>query len=126
MQAPTVVTDFASNISATGAQLNGTKTGGGNATGHGFAYGTDATLASVIATTTLGSLSSNSSFSSIIASLSADITYFFRAYATNTAGEAYGVIRPFTTGNNTVTRKMRLFEGFTIKFLNGRVILHQR
>lgn len=124
---PTVTTRFASNIGATTANLNGTKTGGDNAVEHGFAYGTDSTLVTVIATTTLGVLNSNISFSSSVSSLSADTTYYFRAYATSTAtNEGFGIIRSFVTGNTTVTRKMRLFAGFTIKLISGRVILHQR
>ena len=123
--APTVVTDFASNVGATGATLNGGKTGGSAADQHGFAYSTDSTLSTSVTTTTLGALSSNTSFRSVIGFLTADQTYFFRAYATNTAGVGYGVTRSFITGNTTVTRKMRLFEGFTLKLLNGKVLVHQ-
>ncbi len=122
---PTATTNFA-NAGFNSATLYGTKTGGDNATEHGFAYGTDATLATVIATTTLGALTSNSSFYSGVGGLSASITYYFRAYATNADGTGYGVIKSFVTGNNTATRRMRLFEGFTIKFFNGTIILHQQ
>lgn len=119
---PTVTTNFATP-GFNSANLNGTKTGGSNATEHGFAYGTDSTLASA-ATTTLGALTTNSSFSSGIASLSANTTYFFRAYAFVGALEGYGTIRSFVTGNSTAARTMRLFEGSTIKFINGKVVLH--
>lgn len=122
---PTVTTSSA-NPGATTASLYGIKTGGDNATEHGFAYGTDSTLATVIATTTLGALASNSSFSSGVGGLSVTTTHYFRAYATSAGGTGYGVIRSFVTGNSTATRKMRLFEGFTIKLLNGRIILHQQ
>lgn len=119
---PTVTTNFATP-GFNSANLNGTKTGGDNATEHGFAYGTDSTLA-VAATTTLGALASNSSFSSGIASLAADTTYFFRAYAFAGALEGYGAIKQFVTGNSTAARTLRLFEGSTIKFLNGKVVLY--
>ena len=121
---PTATTNFA-NAGFNSATLHGTKSGGGNATEHGFAYGTDSTLATVIATTTLGALASNSSFFSYVSGLSASITYYFRAYATNNGGTGYGVIKSFVTGDSTTRRKMRLFEGFKIKFLNGTIILHQ-
>ena len=121
---PTATTNFA-NAGFNSATLHGTKSGGGNATEHGFAYGTDSTLATVIATTTLGALTSNSSFFSYVSGLSASITYYFRAYATNNGGPGYGVIKSFVTGDSTTRRKMRLFEGFKIKFLNGTIILHQ-
>lgn len=123
--APTVTTNFA-NAGFNSATLYGTKTGGDNATQHGFAYGTDSTLATVIATTTLGALTSDSSFSSGVGGLSVSITYYFRAYVTNAGGTGYGIIRSFVTGNSTATRNMRLFEGFTIKFFNGTIILHQQ
>lgn len=123
---PTTTTNFA-NVGFNSATLHGTKTSGSNATEHGFAYGTNSELLDGdTATTTLGSLSSNSSFSSSVGSLLANTVYFFRAYTTNGAGTGYGIIRSFTTSNSTSTRKMRLFGGFTIKFINGKIILHQQ
>ena len=41
-------------------------------------------------------------------------------------GTAYGVIKRFVTGNSTPSRKMRLFEGFRIKLISGKLILHQK
>lgn len=121
-QPPTATTNFA-NPGATTASLYGTKTGGEDGTQHGFAYGTDATLATA-ATTSLGALTSNSSFSSGISGLIADTIYFFRAYVTGASGTGYGTVKSFTTGNTTVSRTLRLFEGFTVKLFNGRVILY--
>lgn len=123
---PTVTTNFA-NAGFNSATLYGTKTGGDNATGHGFAYGTGATLSGGdTATTTIGALTSNSSFYSGVGGLSASITYYFRAYATNANGTGYGVIRSFVTGNSTATRTMRLFEGFRIQISGGKIILFQQ
>lgn len=120
---PTVTTNFATP-GFNQAMLHGTKTGGDNATEHGFAYSTDSALSTGVSTTTLGALNSNSSFSSFVISLSPNTTYFFRAYATNTGGTGYGTIKSFVTGNSTATRNMRLFGN--LRLLNGRAILHQQ
>ena len=91
----------------------------------GVATSTSATMLSNVATTTLGA-GAVGEFTSAVSNLLADTTYYIRAYATNSAGTGYGVIRSFFTGNSTVTRKMRLFEGYRLKFLNGKMLLHQR
>ena len=123
---PTVSTNFVNNVGTTYATLNGVKTGGEDATEHGFAYSTDSGLLTGVSTTTLGSLTSNTSFISSLSSLVANTSYFYRAYATGASGTGYGVIRSFYTGNSTATRKLRLFEGFKIKLLNGKIILNQK
>ena len=119
---PTVTTNFATP-GFNSAMLHGTKTGGDNATQHGFAYSTDSSLSSSVTTTTLGVLNSNSSFSNFITGLSSDETYFFRAYATNNGGTGYGTIKGFLTGNSSAQRNTRLFG--RVNFLNGRLILNQ-
>ena len=115
--APTVTTNSASSFTPATANLFGTitATGGANATQSGFAYGTVSTLATVIATTTLGAQTGTASFTSAVSSLSAGTTYYFRAYATNSAGTGYGSILSFVTGNTTPSRHLRLFEGYKIK-----------
>lgn len=123
--APTVTTNSA-NAGFNSATLYGTKTGGDDAAEHGFAYSTDATLVSSVSTTTLGALTSNSTFSSGIGGLSSDATYYFRAYATTTTHAGYGAIKSFVTGNSTATRKMRLFEGFAVRLRDGKMLLHQQ
>lgn len=122
---PTVTTNFAGSINFNSANLVGsiTATGGADATQNGFAYGTDSTLATVIATTTLGGFTGTGAFNGGIGGLSNDITYYFRAYATNTGGTGYGSIISFVTGNSTPSRKIRLLEGFSIKFFNGKIVL---
>lgn len=124
--APTVSTNFAS-AGFNSATLNGTKTGGDNATQHGFAYGTNSGLSGGdTATSSLGTLSSNSSFFANIGGLSVSTPYYFRAYATNSGGTGYGAIRSFTTGVSTASRNSRLFEGFTIKLIGSKIILYQQ
>jgi hypothetical protein len=94
---PTVTTSSASSITTTTATLNGqiTATGNGDATQHGFAYGTDSGLSTVIATTTIGSKSGTGAFTSSVSSLSCGTTYYSRAYATNSAGTGYGSVSSF-------------------------------
>jgi hypothetical protein len=96
---PTLTTSAATSISASSVTLNGsiTSTGGADATQSGFAYGTDATLGNIIATTTLGGQSGTASFSQTISGLSANTTYYFRAYAGNSAGTSTGSILSATT-----------------------------
>jgi hypothetical protein len=126
--APTVTTNSAESFTPTTATLFGaiTATGGANATQNGFAYGTASNLATVISTTTLGGMSGTGSFSSAIGSLSANTTYYYRAYATNSAGTGLGSILSFITGNSTPTRRILLFEGFKIKFISGKIIINQQ
>lgn len=126
--APTVTTNSASSVVPTEAVLFGTITSNGNsdATQSGFAYGTASNLSTVIATTTLGAQSGNASFSSSVTGLSANTTYYYRAYVTNSVSTAYGSIQSFASGNSTPARRMRLFEGFKVKFVSGKMIINQQ
>ncbi|HSR89375.1 MAG TPA: LamG-like jellyroll fold domain-containing protein [Candidatus Udaeobacter sp.] len=96
---PTVTTSPASSVTASTLTLNGsiTATGGADATQSGFAYGTSPTLATTIATSTLGAQSGTASFSEGITGLSPSTTYYFRAYAINSTGIGYGSIQSTTT-----------------------------
>ncbi|MES3030873.1 MAG: LamG-like jellyroll fold domain-containing protein [Patescibacteria group bacterium] len=104
LSAPTVTTSLTvDSIGQTSATLNAniTATGGVDVTQHGFAYGTSATLSSVIATTTGGGFVATGAVTSSsarnISSLTCGTTYYFRAYATNSSGTGYGSIRDFST-----------------------------
>lgn len=118
--APTVTTNFATP-GFNSSNTHGTKTGGTNATEHGFAYSTDSTLATGVSTTTLGALNGNYSFSQYITGLSPNQTYYYRAYATNGSGTGFGLTKSFTTGNSLASRGVRLFG--TIKFKSGKMKL---
>ena len=127
---PTVTTNAASDIELTSATLNGeiTATGGENANERGFAWGTNSALSGgdTSTTTTFGDYGTGT-FSQGISGLFSGTQYYFRAYAANTTGTSTGSILNFTTSTDTTpSRKMRLFEGFTIKLISGRIILHQR
>jgi hypothetical protein len=99
LSAPSVTTGSASLLTQTTATLNGSIDNSGNldSTQHGFAYSTDSTLATVIATTTEGAFSGTGAISSNISSLVCNTTYYSRAYATNPQGTGYGTTQPFTT-----------------------------
>ena len=134
--APTISTDAASGANSFSAVLNGqiTATGGENSTVRGFAWGTSATLSNgdtSTTTDTTGAPFGVSSFTQRVSGLIAGRTYYFRAYATNSAGTGFDASSPIlsftaSAADTTVSRKMRLFEGYAIKFISGRIILHQK
>jgi hypothetical protein len=103
--APSVTTSAASSVTSSGAILNGsiTATNGSDATQHGFAYSTNSTLSTGVSTTTLGSKTGTGAFSEGISSLTSSVTYYVRAYATNSTGTGYGSIQSFTTTAPTIT-----------------------
>jgi hypothetical protein len=122
---PTVTTQAASSISAISATLNGniTDTGGSSPTVRGFAYGTSATLATVIATTTENGTFSTGAFTGSASSLTCNTTYYARPYATNTTGTGYGTIISFVTSAcaPTVTTQSASSVGQTSATLNGNI-----
>jgi len=88
---------------------NTTATSGGNITADG---GATVTARGVCWATTANPTTANSktvdgtgtgSFTSSISGLTANTTYYVRAYATNSAGTAYGTAITFTTTNTTTT-----------------------
>ena len=120
---PTVTTSTPSPISDTSATLNGniTATGGANPTVRGFAYGTNATLATTIATTTESGSFGTGAFTDFVFGLSCGTTYYSRAYATNTGGTGFGSIQSFNTSTcSSSPPKIRFLNGF-IRFLNGSI-----
>lgn len=98
---PTVTTGTASSVTGTGATLSGNVTSDGNTTvtARGFVYGTSANNLSQ----TVQSGSGTGSFTKALTGLSSNTTYYYKAYATNTAGTAYGDVMTFTTPASTGT-----------------------
>ena len=97
---PTITTQNANNIDETTATLNGniTALGSSNPTAHGFCYSTNENPAIHNATcVNRGSASTTGAFLSNISGLISGVTYYVRAYATNTAGTSYGQQVSFTT-----------------------------
>ncbi len=130
--APTVSNSTGdSNVTNTSATMNGdtTATGGADATTRGFAWGTNATLSNGdTSTTTESGTFSTGVFSQNVINLRSNTTYYYRAYATNSAGTGYAsAIESFVTTEVSATRRMmRLFEGFIFKLFNGKFIIHQQ
>jgi len=124
---PTVTTDNAGSFPVN-AILYGTITSTGGQTGagtdYGFAYGTSATLATVIATSSLGTYSATGAFTLNINSLSANTTYYYRAYVTNSDSTGFGSILNFNTGNTVPSRTLRLLEGSKIKLIGNKIKLY--
>ena len=130
VSAPTVNTNAATNVSVSGATLNGniTATGGENSSARGFAWGTNSSLSGGDTSTTTESGSFGTGvFTQSAINLTANVTYYFRAYATNSQETGYGSILNFTTGTDaSQSRTLRIFGGFMIKFLNGKLILYKK
>ena len=97
--APTVTTQAVSIIGSTNANGNGTITdlGSPNPTAFGVCWNTTGTPTVSDSKTDKGAASTTGAFTSPMASLSANTTYYVRAYATNTAGTSYGNQVSFTT-----------------------------
>lgn len=123
-QPPTLTTDAVSPIAQTTATLNGTITvEGANSTVRGFAYGTNSTLATVIATTTESGSFPTGAFTYAASGLTCNTTYYARAYATNPTDTGLGSIQSFTTSacNPTVTTQAASSITDTSATLNGNI-----
>ncbi len=100
LQVPAVTTQAVSSISTTTATGNGNVTALGvpNPTQHGHVWSTSTNPTIALGTkTTLGAKASTGAFTSSITGLTAGTVYYVRAYATNSAGTAYGNEISFTT-----------------------------
>ncbi|MFA5778407.1 MAG: hypothetical protein WC870_02905, partial [Candidatus Paceibacterota bacterium] len=109
---PTVTSSPVTNITRTGATLNGeiTATGGADATARGFQYGMTNSYGTTV-TESSGPYSTGVFTADLSNLLTCGQPYYFRAYATNIAGTSYGAETTFTTttcdtgggGGGTVT-----------------------
>jgi hypothetical protein len=100
--APTVTTQAVSAIGSTTATGNGniTDLGAPNPTAHGVCWNTGGTPTIADSHTDEGAANATGVFTTSMTGLLADTTYYVRAYATNTAGTAYGDQVSFTTSND--------------------------
>lgn len=95
---PSIETLDATEITATTATLNAiiTDDGGADVTARGFYYGLSPEN---LAYQAVSDVTTNS-FSAIVTPLDANTTYYYKAYATNSAGTAIGDVVSFTTEND--------------------------
>jgi len=100
---PTVTTTAVSSIAQTSATAGGNVTadGGAAVTARGICWSTTQNPTTSNNKTTDGS--ETGTFTSSLSSLTANTTYYVRAYATNSVGTAYGTEVQFTTAANTST-----------------------
>ncbi len=100
-EAPLLSTAAATTITSTTATLNGdiTSDGGAAITARGFVYAISNADLTIGATDVMDVIVSGTTgvFEKDIAGLTAGTTYYYRAYATNSFGTAYGREQSFTT-----------------------------
>jgi hypothetical protein len=124
-QAPTVTTQAVTGIGTTTAVGNGTITslGGPNPTAHGVVWNTTGTPTTADSSTNEGAAAATGAFTSNMTGLSAGVTYYVRAYATNTAGTVYGNEVSFNTATTapTVTTQAVTGIGTTTATGNGTI-----
>ena len=95
--APTVTTLAASNITATGATLNGTVNPGGGVTTAYFQYGLTTDYGSFSPTNALAATNAVWNVPNLISGLASATVYHYRVVAANSAGTSYGSNFTFTT-----------------------------
>lgn len=97
--APTVTTQAVSSITTTSATGNGNITGLGNPnpTAYGVCWSTNTNPTTADSKTDKGAVSATGAFTASMTGLTANTTYYVRAFATNTAGTVYGTEVSFNT-----------------------------
>lgn len=96
-------TTAASSITATTATTGGTisNSGASNITSRGVCYSSTVTVPTIADPKTINGTGIGT-FTSPLTGLTANTTYYIRAYATNGVGTAYGATRTFTTSAATI------------------------
>lgn len=114
---PTVATTAASSITTNSAVSGGNVTadGGASVTARGICYSTSQNPTT--SNSTVASGSGTGSFTANITGLAASTTYYVRAYATNSAGTAYGSQISFTTQANQTSLTLPVTENFNASTL---------
>jgi uncharacterized protein (TIGR02145 family) len=100
---PIISTNTITNISSSGAVCGGniTSNGGANITARGICWSTSANPTISLTTKTVDGTGTGA-FTSSITGLTANTTYYVRAYATNSVGTTYGAPQTFTTASVAV------------------------
>jgi hypothetical protein len=95
--APSAETVAVTNITLTGAQLNGTVNPNGTSTTYYFEYGTTTSYGTQTTVTSAGSGTSASSVNAVLSGLIPATVYHYRVVATNSGGTSQGSDLTFTT-----------------------------
>ena len=98
--APVAVTEAASNVSNTGADLEGTVYTQGSTTQYYFQYGTSTNYGN---TTAIETVSADSSVTAVLTGLSPNTRYHYRLAATHGQGISFGSDRTFETTSSSAT-----------------------
>ena len=114
---PTISTSSASSITISSALSGGniTNDGGGSVTVRGVCWSTTTSSPTTSNSKTIDG-SGTGSFTSSITGLTPNTTYYVRAYATNTAGTAYGAQASFTTTTLSIGQS---YQGGIIFYIDG-------
>ena len=97
---PVAATLPASNISTSGAQINGSVNPNGTQTSYHFEYGLTSSYGTSTSTQSAGAVSGTVAVSATISGLSAGTVYHYRIAATYGGGTAFGNDASFTTSSN--------------------------
>jgi|GEM_PF-1517237 len=123
--AATVTTQAVTSITPTTATGNGniTSLGVPNPTAHGVVWNTGGMPTTADSKTNGGAASATGAFTGSITGLSSNVTYYVRAYASNTAGTIYGSQVSFTSATAMPTAITNAASGIgeTTATLNGTV-----
>jgi hypothetical protein len=119
--APTITTQAVSAITSTTATGNGniTSLGVPNPTAYGICWNTTGTPTTSNSKVDKGSTSATGAFTASISSLTANTTYYVRAFATNTAGTSYGAEVSFTTSGIVPTLTTQAVSAITATIATG-------
>ena len=96
-----VTTNAATNVTGNSANISASvlADGGGTITSRGFVYSSTSSTPMIGTSSSINSGTGVGVFNSSITALQPNTTYYIRAFATNSAGTAYGNTRSFTTLN---------------------------
>ena len=115
---PTLTTTAASSIATTTAVSGGSisSDGGASVTARGVCWSTSANPTVALSTKTTDGTGTGV-FTSTMSGLTANTTYYIRAYATNSAGTAYGAGLSFTTSNTSSATSVTDVDGNTYQLV---------
>jgi uncharacterized repeat protein (TIGR03803 family) len=104
VQPPTVITGAASSVSDSSAILSSSVSAGGGEAQASFQYSVNSSMAGSVTTTpqSVGAAPGMVSFVTPVSGLLSNTTYYFQAFASNSAGTSSGSIASFTTAGAAV------------------------